>query len=76
MWLHSVVLEMSVEICSSCWVGPYPSWVGKESDQDISRHTHSASSNTSLDKGKDTVQGMYFAFILSSEVLQHRLIGQ
>ena len=23
VWLHSVVPEMSVEICSSCWLGPY-----------------------------------------------------
>ena len=31
---------------------------GKYSDQDISRRTHSASSETSLDKGEDTFQGM------------------
>ena len=31
VWLHSTVPEMSVEICSSCWLGPYLSWVGKES---------------------------------------------
>ena len=31
VWLHSVVPEMSVEICSSCWLGPYLLWVGKES---------------------------------------------
>jgi len=31
---------------------------GKYSDQDISRRTHSASSETSLDKGQDTFQGM------------------
>ena len=31
---------------------------GKYSDQDISRHTHSASSETSLDKGEDTFQGV------------------
>ena len=31
VWLHSVVPEMSVEICSSCWLGPYLSWAGKES---------------------------------------------
>ena len=31
---------------------------GKYSDQDISRRTHSASPETSLDKGEDTFQGM------------------
>ena len=31
VWLHSVVPEMSVEICSSCWLGPYLSWIGKKS---------------------------------------------
>ena len=30
----------------------------KYSDQDISSRTHSASSETSLDKGEDTFQGM------------------
>ena len=51
---------------------------GKYSDQDISRRTHSASSETSLNKGEGYIPRNveYFAFILSSEVLQHRLIGQ
>ena len=30
VWLHSEVPAMGVEICSSCWLGPYLSWVGKE----------------------------------------------
>ena len=34
VWLSSVVPEMSVKICSSCWLGPYLSWVGKESTGD------------------------------------------
>ena len=41
---------------------------GKYSDQDISRRTHSAASETNLDKGQDTFQGMQSVLLLSSAV--------
>ena len=47
---------------------------GKYSDQDISRRTHSASSETEPGYLPRNVE--YLAFILSSEVLQDRLVGQ
>ena len=75
----SVVPEMSVEICSSCWLGPYLSWVGRESTltriypvAHILHHPRPAW----IRGGYLPRNVEYFAFILSSEVLQHRLVGQ